>query len=71
MVSNVWGDGHAWQSIFRSSKMSGPVECRVFRRVGSLVDPGIIEILAIDEPAELYKYANGDPVAIELLPGYR
>jgi CTP-dependent riboflavin kinase len=67
MIGNVLGDGHAWTSMLRSSKLPGLIKCWVFRRIGSRVDRGIIEILAVDELVEPYKLVQGDPVNIELL----
>jgi CTP-dependent riboflavin kinase len=67
MLGNVLGDGHAWTSVLRSQKLPGPMECWVFRRIGSRVDRGIIEILAVEELVEPYKLLDGDPVSIAFI----
>lgn len=62
------GDGQAWPCILRGGKFPAPVPCWVFRRIGSRVLPGIIEILAQDKLRDVYGLQQGDPVTIDFLP---
>ena len=41
------GDGQAWQSVLKGSRFAHPIDCWIFRRVGSRVPKGVIEILAV------------------------
>ena len=62
------GDGQAWQSILKSSRFPHPIDCWIFRRVGSRVPKGVIEIVAGPPALKLtYGLKHGDPVLIEVL----
>ncbi len=56
------GDGRAWACKLFATKFEAPVKCWVFRRKGSRVAPGIIEIVA---PLIPYSLEHGDLVTIE------
>jgi CTP-dependent riboflavin kinase len=62
------GDGQAWRCILHGEKFPTPVQCWVFRRIGSRVSPGIIEVLAQDKLRDVYGLQHGDPVTIDFLP---
>lgn len=62
-------DGQAWASKLRGQKFREPISCWIFRRIGSRVDKGIIELVA--PPPSLcmtYGLLHGDAVSIEILP---
>jgi len=61
------GDGQAWFCILRGEKFLVPLPCWVFRRIGSRVLPGIIEILAQGKLRDAYGLQHGDPVTIAFL----
>lgn len=63
------GDGQAWISLLRGGKFPNAMPCWIFRRVGSRVPRGVIELVA-PCPAlrPTYKLAHGDPVSIEVIP---
>jgi CTP-dependent riboflavin kinase len=62
------GDGQAWISLLRGGKFPDAMPCWIFRRVGSRVSKGVIELVA-PYPAlrPTYKLAHGDPVSIEVV----
>ncbi len=59
------GDGQAWPCILRGEKFPAQVPCWVFRRIGSRVLPGAIEILAQNKLRDVYGLQHGEPVTIE------
>jgi len=61
------GDGQAWPCLLRGERFSEPVPCWIFRRIGSRVSPGIIEILAQHKLRDVYALQNGDAVTIDLV----
>jgi len=61
------GDGQAWRCILSCEKFTQPIECWIFRRIGSRVPKGIIEIVAARELVGPYALLDGDNVRIELL----
>lgn len=61
------GNGQAWPCILHGEKISGSVSCWVFRRIGSRVPPGVIEIVAQDKLRDVYDLQHGDAVAIDFL----
>lgn len=62
------GDGQAWKCILNGAKFPEPIDCWIFRRIGSRVPPGIIEILATGPGLRTtYGLENGDAVAIAVL----
>lgn len=62
------GDGQAWPCLLRGEKFPAPVPCWVFRRIGSLVLPGVIEIVAQHKLRDIYGLQHGDAVTIDFLP---
>ena len=62
------GDGQAWASTLRGERFPAPVSCWIFRRVGSKLPRGVIELVATEKLRELYKLQHGDSVTIELSP---
>ena len=62
------GDGQAWPCILRGEKIPVPVPCWIFRRIGSKVSPGVIEIVAPDKLREIYGLQHGDAMTIDLVP---
>jgi CTP-dependent riboflavin kinase len=62
------GDGQAWSCKLSGSKFSEPVTCWVFRRIGSRVPQGVIEIVAAPPMLrKTYNLQHGDPVIVELI----
>ena len=62
------GDGQAWPCSLRCSSMPSPVECWVFRRIGSRVPSGVIELVAsFPGLVDTYRLHDGDPALIRLM----
>jgi len=59
------GNGQAWKSILSCQKFPTSVKCWIFRRIGSKVPKGIIEIVAEQELVKPYDLQDGDAVTIE------
>jgi CTP-dependent riboflavin kinase len=61
------GDGQAWQCVLSGAKFPKPIDCWIFRRKGSKVPCGVIEIVA-PHPAlcSTFGLKNGDPVSIAI-----
>jgi len=64
MVGNVRGDGHGWACTLRGPKLPRDTACWIFRRVGSTVSRGIIELLAVEELVRPNQLDDKDPVTI-------
>jgi CTP-dependent riboflavin kinase len=62
------GDGQAWPCILRGEKFPAPVSCWIFRRIGSKVPPGVIELVAQDKLRDAYGLQHRDAIAIDLMP---
>jgi CTP-dependent riboflavin kinase len=62
------GDGQAWPCLLRGEKFPAPVSCWVFRRIGSRVPLGVIEIVAQHKLREVYDLQHGDAVTKDFLP---
>ena len=62
------GHGQAWPCILRGEKFAAPVRCWIFRRIGSRVPHGVIEIVAQDKLRDVYGLQHGDEIAIDLMP---
>lgn len=60
------GDGQAWTCDLKGSGFPIPINCWIFRRKGSQVPAGVIEILSREPLREPYELKHGDPVAIEV-----
>jgi len=61
------GDGRAWPCLLRGDRFPAPASCWIFRRIGSRVPPGVIEIVAKCKLRDLYSLQHGDAVAIDFL----
>jgi len=60
------GQGQAWPCNLIGSKFPQPISCWIFRRIGSRVPAGVIEIVAGQALREPYQLQHGDKVAIEV-----
>jgi CTP-dependent riboflavin kinase len=60
------GDGQAWECVLRGDKFGKPITCWIFRRKGSRVPEGVVEILAKDALVSTFALKNGDSVVIDL-----
>ena len=58
------GDGRAWRCRLRTDH-NGPVRCFLFRREGSRVRPGVVEVLAAERLVDLLGLTQGQAVALE------
>lgn len=63
------GDGQAWRCKLHGEKFPGPISCWIFRRIGSRVPPGVIEIIAQAKLREPYGLSHGDSVIIQIDAG--
>jgi CTP-dependent riboflavin kinase len=61
------GDGQAWACDLKGSKFPSAIHCWIFRRKGSRVPPGVIEIVACEALRQPYDLNHGDAVTIEML----
>jgi CTP-dependent riboflavin kinase len=62
------GDGQAWPCVLRGEKFLAPVSCWIFRRIGSRVPRGVIEIVAQIKLRSAYDLQHGDLVRIDFPP---
>jgi CTP-dependent riboflavin kinase len=60
------GDGQAWGCDLKCAKFPTTIGCWIFRRIGSRVPPGVIEIVACSPLVEPFKLKNGDQVMIDV-----
>jgi CTP-dependent riboflavin kinase len=61
------GDGQSWACKLASNRLPTPIDCWVFRRIGSKVPSGIIEIIAREPLVRTYGLLHGDEVSLEVL----
>lgn len=61
------GDGQAWPCRLRGPKFKHPIDCWIFRRIGSKVSAGVIELVAREALRVPYGLHNGEAVTIELV----
>jgi len=61
------GDGQAWPCLLHGEKFPTPVQCWVFRRIGSRVAHGVIEIVAQHKLRDVFDLQHGDAVMIDFL----
>lgn len=62
------GDGQAWMCTLKGEKLPEPINCWIFRRKGSRVPKGVIEIVAPYPPLRpTYNLKHGDKVSISVL----
>jgi hypothetical protein len=67
LVGNTRGDGRAWSCEMTSRKIPNPLPCWIFRRVGSQVDRGLVEILAVDKlTARPHAIEHGDCIELRI-----
>lgn len=60
------GDGQAWPCTLSGSRFQQPVGCWIFRRKGSRVPHGVIELVATQGLRSAYGLQHGDRVVIEV-----
>lgn len=60
------GNGQAWSCKLKCNKFGKDIDCWIFRRVGSRVPKGIIEIVSNIELVKPYGLVDGDDILIEL-----
>lgn len=58
------GDGRAWRCLLRTLT-AGPFRCFLFRRKGSRVRPGIVEVLAAERLVDSLGLKQGQMVILE------
>lgn len=58
------GDGQAWRCEIVTEKLAHPIDCWVFRRIGSRVPSGVIEVLSTEQLTKKYALVHGDPVQL-------
>lgn len=62
------GDGQAWPCVLTGARFPQPINCWVFRRMGSRVPRGVIEIVAAGEALRsTYGLQHADKVVLDLL----
>ena len=61
------GDGQAWRCKLACGKVPDPVNCWIFRRIGSKVPAGVIEVVARQRLVSTYQLRDGDPVTLCVL----
>ena len=59
------GNGQVWPCRLSSEKFENPMDCWIFRRIGSRVPQGIIELVAEHELVKPFGLQDGDPVTLE------
>jgi CTP-dependent riboflavin kinase len=67
-MPNYVGDGQAWACELKGNKFLHPIQCWIFRRIGSRVPMGVLEIVAREPLRQPYELKHGDAVTIELSP---
>lgn len=60
------GDGQTWKCILSCQRLKEPINCWVFRRIGSRVPKGIIELVAEQQLVVPYSLKEGDNLTLEL-----
>jgi len=65
-MPNYIGDGQTWPCQLNCGKFQKPIDCWVFRRIGSKVPKGIIEIVSALELVKPYGLCDGDDMLIKL-----
>lgn len=68
-MPNYIGDGQAWPCRLKGTKFPDPVECWIFRRIGSRVPKGVIEIVAQRKLRDSHDLKHGDKITIEVFAG--
>ncbi len=63
------GDGQAWRARLHVIKADMRIPCWIFRRIGSRVPPGVIEILAVERLRSAYDVVHGDRIDLRLFTG--
>lgn len=60
------GNGQAWTCSLFCKKLPEITKCWIFRRIGSKVPSGVIELVAAEQLVKPYSLCDGDSVTIEL-----
>jgi hypothetical protein len=60
-------DGQAWSCTLQSDSMTSPVRCWIFRRIGSRVPSGVIELVARVPLVTTHQLRDGDSVVIHVV----
>ncbi len=63
------GDAQAWRAALVTQKSSTPIVCWIFRRIGSRVPRGVIEVLAAEKLTTRYGFVHGEAVELTLFEG--
>lgn len=58
------GDGQAWRCELAGDKFPNAINCWIFRRKGSRVPAGVIELVSHESLRTRYKLQHGDKVVI-------
>ncbi len=61
------GDGQAWRCELTGDKFPSVINCWIFRRKGSRVPPGVIELIACELLRTPYKLQHGDRVVLAIV----
>lgn len=65
------GDGLAWRCVLGVQMTGQKVDCWIFRRIGSRVSHGVIEVVATEGLVGTYGLKHDDPVTMTLYEGRR
>ena len=60
------GDGQAWRCQLTAEKIPTPHDCWVFRRIGSGVPTGVLEILSTVKLVSEYGFVDEDPLVVRI-----
>ena len=63
------GDGQTWRARLHVTRTGARIPCWIFRRIGSRVLPGVIEILAVERIRSAHGLAHGDAIDVTLFTG--
>jgi CTP-dependent riboflavin kinase len=63
------GDGQTWRAVLVTPKCTNSIPCWIFRRIGSKVWEGVIEVLACERLVTKCGFVHGDPVELFLFQG--
>jgi hypothetical protein len=61
------GDGQAWSCTLQTDSMTSPVRCWIFRRIGSRLPSGVIELVANVPLVTTHQLRDGDSVVIHVV----
>jgi hypothetical protein len=63
------GDGQAWCAQLSSAKIRELHDCWLFRRIGSRVSAGILEVVSTVGLVEAYDLRDGEWMRLTVFPG--